>query len=128
MAKPYLYDSLGHQMEWRPNPDPITVHNVHGCIDNVHGVVDPSGFGCRIRLAEGDDRFMCGECGTPVHKVYPRNAMYVDSQGIVWCPQCYSSCVEGTVRSMKKAEQDPAPKIYHQGGNYYQRLKRRKQA
>lgn len=114
-------------LEKFPFPDePITVHNVHGCRDNVHGVVDPDGFGCQIILANGDERFMCGECGTPVHHVYPRNKMYVDSQGIVWCPQCYYRCVEGTVRSMKKAGQDPLPKIYHKGGNYYQRLKRRK--
>lgn len=128
MTGPYLYDSLGHQMEWRPPQEPITVHNVHGLRDNVITLVEPERYGSCFEIDPSKPMFCCGECNTPVHQVYPKDKMYVDSEGIVWCPQCYRSSLERTVRSMKKADQDPHPKIYHKGGNYYQRLKRLKRS
>ena len=92
-------------------------------IDTVKGMLKEEYTG-RLVLANGDCRFKCAKCSTPIntwHGLGPTR-MYVDSEKMIWCGSCWHKAKETTIRNLDNNPDDTYPKFIHPGKKHYQRL------
>lgn len=94
------------------------------------------GTSCYIEVKKPDERFKCSCCQKPIAADPPHmlggiqylktEKMFVDTHQNAYCGNCYSKCLDWTVRSVKKNPDETRPRMIHQSGNYYQLLRREK--
>lgn len=96
----------------------------------------PEGTSCYIDVKAPDDRFKCSCCGKGIAEHYREplmgikmqniHKMFVDTHQNIYCQECYRTCLDWTVRSVKRNPDENRPRMIHQSGNYYQLMKREK--